>query len=124
MAIGGNVVIDNTANAIWAKASEQTWFREHANFVTSVTGFLATVLTWAATQSFAQSQEAQAVIFVVGFVLTCLGVKFTKNGWSQSQLKQVSEFEQAVATDLPLVENVPDSNQDQEVEAYLKRKFG
>lgn len=123
MAVGGNVVIDQVANTIYAKASEQSWFRRNANFVTTVGGFVATVLAWAASQPFADNPSVQTAILLIGFILTCLGVRVTPNGWSNSQLAKIAAIGPSVATDVPLLKNVPSTVDFDEVKQKVLADF-
>lgn len=81
---------DVVANYINSKFAEQPWYRENANFITSLGGLLATILVWLGAQPIAEDPTIQMIILVVGFVLTTLGVKVTKNGFSKSQVAKVN----------------------------------
>lgn len=81
---------DVVASYINSKFAEQPWYRENANFITSLGGLLATILVWLGSQPIAADPTVQMIILVVGFVLTTLGVKVTKNGFSKSQVAKVN----------------------------------
>lgn len=81
---------DVVANYVNTKFAEQPWYRENANFITSVGGLLATILVWLGAQPIAEDPTIQMIILVAGFVLTTLGVKVTKNGFSKSQVAKVN----------------------------------
>lgn len=112
-----NVLLDVTGSYINRKFNEQTWFQENANFVTTFGGFLATVVAWAATQPFAASPGWQMVILIAGFLLTALGVKSTKNGFSKSQVEKINRAQAEYIGTTPLVPD-KDPDLDAMVESY------
>lgn len=112
-----NVLLDVTGSYINRKFNEQTWFQENANFVTTFGGFLATVVAWAATQPFATSPGWQMVILIAGFLLTALGVKSTKNGFSKSQVEKINRAQAEYIGTTPLVPD-KDPDLDAMVESY------
>lgn len=124
MAVGGSVVIDLVANKIAAEASKQKWYQKNANFVTTLGGLVATILVWVGTQPFADDPRVQTAVVIAGFVLTCLGVRVTPNGWSDSQLRKIGEFGQSVPTDVPMTQNTYGRHALPDVDEYALRKFG
>lgn len=108
MAINNNTaLIDVTGAFINKKFQEQSWFKENSNFITSLGGFVATVVAWASTQPFAVDPRVQAAILLVGFILTTLGVKVTPNGISKSQMKKISQANADYVDSQPLVVERP-----------------
>lgn len=113
MAVSNNAaLIDVTGAFINKKFQEQSWFKENSNFITSVGGLLATLVAWAASQPFAVDARVQAVILLVGFVLTTLGVKVTPNGISKSQMKKFSQASAEYVDSQPLVVEQPTHQDD------------
>lgn len=96
-------IVDTAGAYIRKRAMEQSWYRRNANTVTTALGFLATLLTWAAAQPFASDENVSTAIFIAGFVLTLFGVQKTPNGWSVSQLKEISNAEAYFIDNTPLV---------------------
>lgn len=86
-----NALLDVTGAYINRKFNEQKWYQENANTITTVVGFLATVLAWAAAQPFALDPRWEVGITFAGFVLTIFGVKKTRNGFSKSQIAKVGQ---------------------------------
>lgn len=84
-----NALLDVTGAYINRKFNEQKWYQENSNTVTTVVGFLATVLAWVAAQPFALDPRWEVGITLAGFVLTIFGVKKTRNGFSKSQIAKV-----------------------------------
>lgn len=102
-----NALLDVTGAFINKKFQEQSWFQENSNFITSLGGFVATLVAWASTQPFAVDPRVQVVILLVGFVLTTLGVKVTPNGISKSQMKKFSQANADYVDSQPLVVEQP-----------------
>ena len=84
-----NTLLDVTGAYINRRFNEQKWYQENSNTITTVVGFLATVLAWAAAQPFSLDPRWEIGITFAGFVLTIFGVKNTRNGFSKSQLAKV-----------------------------------
>lgn len=112
-----NMLLDVTGSYINRKFDEQTWYQENANTITTIVGFLATVLAWAAAQPFALDPRWEIGITLAGFVLTVFGVKNTKNGFSKSQVEKINRAQAEYIGTTPLV---PDDDPDLDalVEAY------
>lgn len=112
-----NLLLDVTGSYINRKFDEQTWYQENANTITTIVGFLATVLAWAAAQPFALDPRWEIGITLAGFVLTVFGVKNTKNGFSKSQVEKINRAQAEYIGTTPLV---PDDDPDLDalVEAY------
>lgn len=103
MAISANDALIDAAGAyIRKRALAQPWYRRNANTVTTVLGFFATLLTWAASQPFATHETVSTVILIVGFILTIFGVQKTPNGWSVSQIKELNDAEAYFVDNTPL----------------------
>lgn len=102
-----SALLDVTGAFINKKFQEQSWFRENSNFITTVGGFLATLVAWAASQPFAADARVQVIILLVGFILTTLGVKVTPNGISKSQMRKFSQANAEYVDSQPLVVEQP-----------------
>ena len=98
-----NALLDVTGAYINRKFNEQKWYQENSNTVTTVVGFLATVLAWVATQPFALDPRWEIGITFAGFVLTIFGVKKTRNGFSKSQIAKVGQAQADFVDSQPLV---------------------
>lgn len=115
-----NQLLDITGEFIYRQLQEQPWYRENANTVTTVGGFVATVVAWAATQPFAASPGVQVGILIVGFLLTVFGVNQTKNGFSVSQVAAINKERARVISELQLADTtVAESGGEPAVEADL-----
>lgn len=111
MALDTNsAALDVTGAYIHSQFAKQSWYKENANFITTLGGLLATVVAWAASQPFADAAWIQVLILVAGFVLTTLGVKVTPNGISKSQIRKVSNAQAAHVDSTPLVVNQGDGD--------------
>jgi len=99
-----NQLLDITGEFIYRQLREQPWYKANANTVTTVGGFVATVVAWAASQPFAASPGVQVGILIAGFLLTVLGVKQTKNGISASQVAAINEERARVISNLQLAD--------------------
>lgn len=97
------VKTDIAASYINSRFAEQKWYQENANFITSAAGLVATVLAWLVTQPIAEDPKVQMGILVAGFICTTLGVKFTKNGFSKSQVAKVNNIVSHHVDDTPLI---------------------
>lgn len=86
-----NALLDVTGAYINRKFNEQSWYQENANTITTIVGFLATVLAWAAAQPFALDPRWEIGITLAGFLLTVFGVKNTRNGFSKSQVAKIGQ---------------------------------
>ena len=106
-----NAIIDAAGAYIRKKAMNQSWYRRNANTVTTALGFLATMLTWAASQPFAADEQVSTAILIAGFVLTIFGVQKTPNGWSVSQLEELNNAEAYFIDKTPLIPDQPDTGQ-------------
>lgn len=99
-----NQLLDITGEFIYRRLREQPWYKANANTVTTVGGFVATVVAWAASQPFAASPGVQVGILIVGFLLTVFGVKQTKNGFSASQVAAINDERARVISELQLAD--------------------
>lgn len=97
-------LLDITGEFINRRLQEQSWYRENANTVTTVGGFVATVLAWVASQPFAASPGVQVGILIAGFLLTVFGVKQTKNGFSASQVAAINNERARVISELQMAD--------------------
>lgn len=98
-----NALLDVTGAYINRKFNEQAWYQENSNTVTTVVGFLATVLAWVAAQPFALDPRWEIGITFAGFILTIFGVKKTRNGFSKSQIAKVGRAQSDFVDSQPLV---------------------
>lgn len=103
--------LDVTGVVLNRIVAEQPWYKENANFITSLGGFVATVLVAVGSLPIADSPWIQTVIALVGFVLTVLGVKVTRNGFSKSQVRKLGSAQADHVDNAPLIagSDVPDS---------------
>lgn len=99
-----NQLLDITGQFIYRQLREQPWYKANANTVTTVGGFVATVVAWAASQPFAASPGVQVGILIAGFLLTVFGVKQTKNGFSASQVAAIDNERARVISNLQLAD--------------------
>lgn len=99
-----NQLLDITGEFIYRQLREQPWYKANANTVTTVGGFVATVVAWVASQPFAASPGVQVGILIAGFLLTVLGVKQTKNGFSASQVAAINDERARVISELQLAD--------------------
>ena len=97
-------MLDITGEFIYRQLREQPWYKANANTVTTVGGFVATVVAWVASQPFAASPGVQVGILIAGFLLTVLGVKQTKNGFSASQVAAINDERARVISELQLAD--------------------
>lgn len=97
-------MLDITGQFIYRQLREQPWYKANANTVTTVGGFVATVVAWAASQPFAASPGVQVGILIAGFLLTVFGVKQTKNGFSASQVAAIDNERARVISNLQLAD--------------------
>lgn len=106
--------LDLTGAVIHQYVAEQSWFKKNANTVTTAAGFVATVVAWLASQPFAASPGWQMGILIVGFLATVLGVKTTKNGFSESQLDKINAAQAQFIGETPLVVEPEESVEDEQ----------
>lgn len=103
-----NQLIDVTGSYVHELFEEQSWYRENANTVTVVGGFLSTVAASLASQPISDNPYVAIAILVLGFAATILGVKRTHNGFSASQVKKIDDARAQVidnaTKDIPAVE--------------------
>lgn len=119
-----NILIDSTGHILNTYLQQQKWYQENSNFITSAAGLLATVLAWAVAQPFAESASAQVLIFVAGFILTTVGVKFTPNGFSKSQVRKIEQARAGLIDETPLIaKDSEPSDLDAEVQEYISREM-
>ena len=113
-----------TGEALNRLVQDQAWYQRHANLVTTVVGFLATVAAWAATQPFATEQWVQALIMLIGFAATAAGVSVTPNGFTPSQLKKINHERSRIIDSVPLVppESVDENQGTEEPDPELEQE--
>lgn len=110
---------DIAASYINSRFAEQKWYQENSNFITSAAGFVATVLAWLVTQPIAENPKVQMGVLVAGFICTALGVRFTKNGFSKSQVRKVNDEIAHHVDNTPLIPSVEEPDEEDDVAAAL-----
>lgn len=113
--------LDITGAYINNLISEQSWYKENSNTIAVIGGFVATAIAYFGSLPIAADPKVQAVIFVVGFLLTIFGVKKTPNGFSKSQVKKIANAQADYLSSQPLVVH-DEGDVDQELAAYIQAR--
>lgn len=101
-----NQLIDVTGSYLHDLVSQQSWYKENANTATTIGGFLLTLATTLGAQPISDDPKVAIGILILGFLATILGVKFTRNGVSKSQMAKIESARAQVIDNSPLVEPV------------------
>lgn len=98
--MAGSPILDVTGQWIHEQVEAQPWWKTYSNTVTTAVGCAVTLAAWIASQEWARDDaRVQAVVLALGFLGTVVGVKSTPNGWSPSQLAQVTNARAAFISD-------------------------
>lgn len=98
--MAGNPILDVTGQWIHEQVEAQPWWKTYSNTVTTAVGCAITLAAWVASQEWARDDaRVQAVVLALGFLGTVVGVKSTPNGWSPSQVAQVTNARAAFISD-------------------------
>lgn len=121
MALNRENALLDIAGAYFHKLyQEQSWAQRHSNTVTTIVGALVTLSAYFGSMPFAEDPRVQAVIAVVGFIGTVVGVSKTKNGISKSIMDKVAAAQVEHVATTPLIPRT-ENNLDAEVVAYNAR---
>lgn len=101
-----NQLIDVTGSYLHDLVSQQSWYKENANTATTIGGFLLTLATTLGAQPISDDPKVAIGILILGFLGTILGVKFTRNGVSKSQMAKIEEARAQVIDNAPRVEPI------------------
>ena len=103
--MAGSPILDVTGQWIHEQVEAQPWWKTYSNTVTTAVGCAVTLAAWIASQEWARDDaRVQAVVLALGFLGTVVGVKSTPNGWSPSQLAQVTNARAAFISDTACAE--------------------
>lgn len=98
-----NQLIDVTGSYLHDLVSQQSWYQENANTATTIGGFLLTLATTLGAQPISDDPKVAIGILILGFLGTILGVKFTRNGVSKSQMAKIESARAQVIDSTPLI---------------------
>lgn len=101
-----NELLDITGSYLHEVAAKQRWYQENSNTATTIGGFLATLAVTLGAQPISDDPKVAIGILIMGFAATILGVKYTRNGVSASQMSKIEEARAQVIDNAPKVQPI------------------